>query len=255
MSRDFTSDLGSLLLNISPSITAPKGHKARKIVADAFYEYFTQNGPENASTLVRSRYENSVSHMIPTPDIARFEIGGAIAILVNTAPSIFWMVYSIYSEPELLRDCRKELEAILTTSKSLEGEIRHVIDMTAVKTHCRLLTSIFTETLRWRGIGLGVRQVLQDAVLDNGKYLLKKGSTVMMPARVLHSDPDLWGADVQDFQPRRFLKDSTTKHDPVAFRGFGGGTTLCPGRHFATTGILATVAMMILRYDINACDG
>ena len=43
--------------------------------------------------------------------------------------------------------------------------------------------------------------------------------------------------------------------NPVAFRGFGGETTLCPGRHFATTEILAFAAMMILRFDIEPVSG
>ncbi|KAI4114384.1 MAG: hypothetical protein LQ338_008016, partial [Usnochroma carphineum] len=40
-----------------------------------------------------------------------------------------------------------------------------------------------------------------------------------------------------------------------AFRAFGGGTTLCPGRQFATTEILATVVTMIMRYDFIPAEG
>jgi cytochrome P450 len=39
---------------------------------------------------------------------------------------------------------------------------------------------------------------------------------------------------------------------PAAFRAFGGGKTLCPGRHFATTEITALVAMLVARFDISA---
>lgn len=40
----------------------------------------------------------------------------------------------------------------------------------------------------------------------------------------------------------------------TAFCGFGGGTTLCPGRHLVTTEILAFVALIIVRFDIEPVD-
>ncbi|POS70492.1 hypothetical protein DHEL01_v211110 [Diaporthe helianthi] len=41
----------------------------------------------------------------------------------------------------------------------------------------------------------------------------------------------------------------------VAFRGFGGGTTLCPGRHFASTEILMFSALLVLRFDLRPVIG
>ena len=38
--------------------------------------------------------------------------------------------------------------------------------------------------------------------------------------------------------------------NPAAFRAFGGGTTLCPGRHFAATETLAVVTMFVMRYNM-----
>ncbi|KAK3945607.1 cytochrome P450 [Diplogelasinospora grovesii] len=42
---------------------------------------------------------------------------------------------------------------------------------------------------------------------------------------------------------------------PAAFRAFGGGKTLCPGRHFATNEILAFVSMIVLAFDLEPADG
>ena len=239
------------MVNVLPSLLAPKGHNGRKVVADAFYDYYIHKGHESGSTVARKRYDNGIEHKIPVIDIARYEVGGSIAFLVNTAPAAFWTLCSIYADSDLLQDCREELDAA-TTVVTDQDQIRRVVDITAVKTHCPLLASVFTETLRCRGIATSVRKVTQDTMLDE-KYLLKKDNVVMMPARVLHSDPELWGADVQEFQPRRFMKGN--KHNPAAFRGFGGGSTLCPGRHFATTEIFAAVAIFVLRYDMRACNG
>lgn len=91
---------------------------------------------------------------------------------------------------------------------------------------------------------------MEDTVLD-GKWLLKKDSMIQMPTRVVHTDTSLWGSDADDFNPRRFMKNSGSHKAPAAaFRVFGGGTTLCPGRHFATNEVLAVASMFIMRYDM-----
>jgi cytochrome P450 len=38
----------------------------------------------------------------------------------------------------------------------------------------------------------------------------------------------------------------------LALRPFGGGTTLCPGRHFATNEIMGGLAALLLRLEIEA---
>lgn len=99
-------------------------------------------------------------------------------------------------------------------------------------------------------MGTSIRQVMEDTILDD-KWLLKKGSMIQMPTRVVHTDTSLWGPDADDFNPRRFMKNLGSHRAPVAaFRVFGGGTTLCPGRHFATNEVLAVVSMFIMRYDM-----
>jgi hypothetical protein len=76
-----------------------------------------------------------------------------------------------------------------------------------------------------------------------------RGHTVLIPSTVQHSSPPAWGDNVNEFNYKRFLKPR--KHNPVAFRAFGGGATLCPGRHFASTEILAFASLILLRFDIK----
>ncbi len=64
------------------------------------------------------------------------------------------------------------------------------LDITSVKTYCSLLTSTFQEVLRHRSMGTSIRQVMQ----DNAE-------------RVIHKDPSVWGTGVDNFNPRRFMKD------------------------------------------------
>ena len=95
--------------------------------------------------------------------------------------------------------------------------------------------------------------VWHDTVLSD-QYLLKKDSIVQIPGALMHADATLWGSDVKEFNPRRFLK-GTTKYRPGAFRTFGGETRFCPGRHFATMETMSTVTIFVTRYEMGPKGG
>ena len=251
-----------ILVGVLPSITARKGIAGRAIVAQAFEQYFRAEGHKEGSILAKNRYEVAAKNGVALEDIARYEVGGAVAILTNTVPATFWTLFFIYSTPGLLDDIRNQVDSTVISSNDGDALLRSV-DITSLKQHCPLLISTFQETLRYCSIGTSVRQVMEDTVLD-GQWLLKEGSMVQMPGRIIHKDGSIWGADVDEFNPRRFMKDSHAqgsdygakkRPSPTAFRAFGGGTTLCPGRHFAMNEVIAVAAMFILRYDMVPTAG
>ena len=249
----------AFLIGFLPSVTAPQGLAGRGKLVKAFEHYLNTNGHEQASVLMKNRYEASAKNGVPVTDIARFEVGGSVAILVNTAPTVFWMLLLVYSHPGLVNDLRKEISQMMT-EQTRNGNIVRSLDITGLKTSCPLLTSTFQEVLRYRSMGTSVRQVMQDTLLDD-HWLLKKDCMIQMPSRVIHKDRAIWGSDVDDFNPRRFMKDEPQRTpggkrpNATAFRAFGGGTTLCPGRHFATNEILAVVTMCVMRYDMRPVKG
>ncbi|KAK3687885.1 hypothetical protein B0T22DRAFT_439466 [Podospora appendiculata] len=168
----------------------------------------------------------------PAEDIARFRNAGLFALIANTVPTAFWMVYRI-SRAVDVRD------GICT------------INVGQIKTACPTLVSTFQEVFLVHGMANSVRVATEDHHLDSGRYLIKKGGLVMMPASVQHHLRGIWGEDVDKFDHRRFIhREGEPRPNPAAFRGFGGGTTLCPGRHFATAEILVWTAMLLLRFDL-----
>jgi cytochrome P450 len=129
------------------------------------------------------------------------------------------------------------------------------LDVSRLKETSSLLVSILKEVLRYHGIGTSVRFVTQDHMLDD-KYLLKKGGIVMVHGPVQHTSVPAYGDNVNEFQHNRFVRSpGIKKPTPVAFRGFGGGSTLCPGRHFASTEFLAFAALMIAQFDFEPVEG
>ncbi len=245
----------SLIINILPSVTAKAGSTARSIVCKAFRFYFSEGHHLSGSILTRARVDYLTRFGVTLEDVAAFEGGGALALMANTYPITFWMLRYVYSKPEVLQECRDEIANITKPSKK-DGVSCSLIDVDAIKTSCPLLTSILQETLRYVGVGSAVRELTDNTLLD-GQWHLRKGMKVITPSNVLHTDKIIWGSDADVFQHRRFIgaEGRTKLLNPVAFRAFGGGTTLCPGRHFATTEILATAAMLIARFDIKPAIG
>ena len=233
-----------------PKITCPKGYAAREKLVAAFAKFYDTNGQETASHYIEEQSRISERYGFSNEDKARADAANAHAILANTTPTAFWTIYHIITNTEILEEVRTAVTPLLTITKNKEGVEQYEIDVTTI-TDIPILRSVFHESLRHYGNGAGARVITEDTLLDN-QYLLKKDAFVFMPNRTYHFDPSSWGPTVNEFDPHRFMK---TKTPLGAFRGFGGGVNLCPGRFFAMNGTLAMCAMLALRFDFKPVGG
>jgi cytochrome P450 len=110
---------------------------------------------------------------------------------------------------------------------------------------------MLNETLRYHSTVINIKQVQHDTTLAD-QYLLKKHAIVMIPGQSIHHNTDIWGSTANTFDHTRFLSADSKKHlsSTSAFRPFGAGVTMCPGRHFSTNVMLSLVAMVVLQYDV-----
>lgn len=252
---DFEPGIMVHMLQAWPSLLAPKSLHARdRRLIPAFEKYFAANGHLQGSLLVQCRYEHNTGHGLRGRDVAATEVGQMVASVTNSVSSAFWMVYHIFSHPAVLEECRGEVTRLVRTGEDDTDGTRS-IDLAKVKSCCPVLLSTWQETLRYVHINIAARVVMDDTTLDSGKWLLKKGSTVMTVATVQHTDPSVWGPTVRQFDHRRFLRVPGEKPkqriNPVAVRSFGGGTVLCPGRHFVSNEVMALAALLLLRFDLK----
>ena len=253
---DFDDDFKMLLLDVLPSITARKGHQARNIFANAFKEYFNNGGAEQASYIIKERLRVAQKYQLSIERFSRWDIGMHLAILVNAVPTCFWLAAHVLSDAELLADLRKEIAPLLKISEVSDDAPRTItMDITRFTQDCPLFISTFQEVLRTAGGLTSAKAVIEDTLIGHG-YLLKKGAIVLIPGKVIHNDPAIWGADAREFDPRRFLgvRHAESRY-AGAFRTFGGGATMCPGRHFARTELISFVAVLITAFDVNPAGG
>lgn len=116
---------------------------------------------------------------------------------------------------------------------------------------CPQVDAIWHETLRLAGWAASVRSVAEDVVI--GGKRMRKGNRVMVPHRLLHFDEDVFGENIDDWLPERWLETETGRKLPnsPSWRPFGGGKTKCSGRFLAKYFVTAFVASLLRRYDIE----
>lgn len=241
-----------MMLDILPqNIFFSQAVAGREQLVRSFAKYFADGGYKNGSAYIQKFTQHCISQQIPESDIPRFLLGTLFNNVANTIPAAFWVIYRIFSDKTVMEACRTEVSNAVTESSEAS-----TVDLTLVLNSCPLLLSTYHEVFRYYGLANSVRIVSEDHMLG-GQYLLKKGGLVMMSARAQHSNPAEWGANVKEFDYKRFAKtgDAEKRINPVAFRGFGGGTSLCPGRHFATSEILLLATLLLLRFDVQPKGG
>lgn len=237
-----------------------KGYKARSKLFEAFRQYF-QNMPDDTSMMIQEHQRIFTEGGIGEKDIYKMQANFSHAAYPNTAPTLFWAIYEIYSRPDLLSSIRHEISTN-AVRRSPDGSTS-ILDVAALKTNCPLLLSAYQETQRTRHTQVAFRMVTEDTLLD-GQYLLKKGNMLHMPAKPIHEDTNIWGPNATAFDPYRFVpppktaagETSTSKKIlPSYFLPWGAPPHLCPARQFVSTEILIVVALLALRVDLTPASG
>lgn len=255
-------DLVAYMMQIFPQWTARDAYYGIKNLTQGFKEYIENGRQAQAYELLQRRQQAHAELGISAAEQGRLEAIMALALNVNAGIVVFWFVNCIYSRPSLLAEIRDEIQTNALVASD-------TISFTALKDSCRLLNSVYRESMRLCAPMISSRYVLEDTLVAD-KYLLKKNSVVQIAGGVLHADREIWGPDADQFNPHRFLYNqsgSKTSVDgsvsgsrasqvhPAAYRAFGGGSSLCPGRHFAQIEILALAAVMVMGFDLEPPKG
>ena len=151
----------------------------------------------------------------------------------------FWIMAHILHTPALLDAIREETAPAVVDDSP---DIPYLLE------HCPRLEAIYHEVLRLQMSNSLMRHVTEPTLI--GGKLLQPGRNVLMPYRILHYDPAVWGADAAVFDADRFLRRKEMARDPN-YRPFGGGQHMCPGRFVAKQAIFAFVALTLSRFHVR----
>ncbi|KAE8359939.1 cytochrome P450 [Aspergillus caelatus] len=248
---EIEKNLNALMMDIAPWLFARKAWMGREYLANAFMEYFKESGHLESSQMVYTRWKTQHDAGATLEDIARLEIVMGLGILSNTVPTCFWVIFDIFSRPDLLKELREQIQQ---TSLSVDCDGLHTVDMAAVQDNCPLLLASLQETLRVRSNSAQLRVVHRETVLDES-WLITAGSVLVIPAALINKSESVWGPNANGFNPQRFMTEVPKKNKESAFLSFGLSPNMCAGRHLATGEIIALTVMLILQFDICPCEG
>ncbi|KAJ4988273.1 25-hydroxycholesterol 7-alpha-hydroxylase 1 [Stagonosporopsis vannaccii] len=251
--KDFVPGISHLLYSPFPALTARKALLARSRIVYAFKKYFETGGHLQAFHMIPEMHKINKGHGLSTEEAAKMEMATSLAMLSSGAVTCFWLLYHALSDQNLTSRIREELGLVTDMN---EVEQVKIVNLSAIKDHCPILLAVLNETLRYHSTVINIKQVQHDTKLD-GQYLLKKNGIVMIPGQSVHHSKDIWGPSADVFDYDHFISPTCKKNllSTSAFRPFGAGTTMCPGRHFSTNVILSLAVMVLLKFDVTPTDG
>ena len=110
------------------------------------------------------------------------------------------------------------------------------------------VNQILSETLRlWPTVSAFTRYPYDGAMV--GPYIMPKGSSITGFTIMLHRDPNVWGADAEEYNPDHFRPETRSQIPPNAFKPFGSGQRACIGRQFAMQEAMLVLGMLLQRFE------
>lgn len=108
------------------------------------------------------------------------------------------------------------------------------------------------ESLRkYSVVPLVARRTIEDLHLE-GRYLIPKGSSVLVNIQAVHHDPKYWPEPTR-FDPYRFLGNQII--EPFTFVPFIAGPRNCLGQHLALLESKMVIALLAQRYNFSLPKG
>ncbi|KAD3641969.1 hypothetical protein E3N88_31193 [Mikania micrantha] len=117
--------------------------------------------------------------------------------------------------------------------------------------HLKIINMILHEVVRLYPPGPVIKRMIhEETKVEN--LTLPPGTLLLLHLMLIHYDANLWGDDVNEFNPERFAKGaSKAAKEPSSYFPFGGGPRVCVGRTFALLEAKAALVMILRRFSFK----
>ncbi|KAI5927547.1 cytochrome P450 [Camillea tinctor] len=258
-------------MNPRPWRNRDQFHAMTRKYLESAWENFDWNGPDADADWephFGSRAAREIAKWMKETLSLETSAGLAAAFIfgtnANAVRMAMWGMIELIKDPSLYGAVREEINSnCLRLDPDTGARSLDAFKMLKLP----ILQSIYVETLRLHVSVNVTREVIESMPLDN--YNVERGALLQAPSQLAHHDETVWG-DAQhpasEFWAMRHItytkktdKSGNTTQTPEfnmagrvgAFFPYGGGISICPGRHFAKQGIIFTLGTLVSRFDID----
>ncbi|XP_061455312.1 cytochrome P450 3A29-like [Rhineura floridana] len=160
----------------------------------------------------------------------------------TTSSSLNFLSYCLATHPDVQQKLQEEIDEALPSQATPTYEA--VVQL-------EYLDMVVNETLRLYPPGGRIERVCKNTIEING-VTIPKGTVTMIPAFVLHRDPEYW-PEPEEYRPERFSKESREAIDPYVFLPFGAGPRNCIGMRFALLILKVAVVVLLQKFSFRPC--
>jgi len=115
--------------------------------------------------------------------------------------------------------------------------------------------AVILETFRLSSIVGALNHTATEDVRFHG-YDIPKGTMVFINLHANHHDPEIWGNDVEEYRPERFLSpDEATLLDHEGLMPFSTGRRKCLAESFARETLFLFAANLGLNFEVALPEG
>ncbi|KAK8043804.1 cytochrome p450 [Apiospora phragmitis] len=229
-----------------PTFLARKMQASRRRVLAGLKKYLQlpQEQREDDAWFVKAMESEMRALNMSDDDMAIATMTIYWAINTNSRKAAFWLLAYLLQTPSLIDVVREETAPMFRADGTFDFDYLHK--------SVPQLDSMWNEMLRLASFAASVRYITDDTIIGNKR--LRKGNRLIVPYRQLHMEEAIFGAPVDEFCHQRFL-DTPRLAQGNSFHPFGGGITMCPGRHIAKRAVFIFTAMVLRRFDLKLAEG
>ncbi|XP_056416274.1 cytochrome P450 3A4-like isoform X2 [Hyla sarda] len=160
----------------------------------------------------------------------------------TTSTTLMFLAYHLATHPDVQTKLQEEIDTFLPNKAPPTYE---------ALTQMEYLDAVLNENLRFYPAAGRIERVCKTTTEING-VTIPKGVVTVIPAFVLHRNPEIW-TDPEEFRPERFSKENRDTIDPYTFLPFGAGPRNCIGMRFALTNMKSVITLLLQNFSFRTC--
>ncbi|CAG8507788.1 3283_t:CDS:2 [Ambispora gerdemannii] len=163
----------------------------------------------------------------------------------TTAFTTFMALMLLLHHPEKFRVLMTEFNSLSSDKIPRHESLKHLT----------YLNAVINETMRLWPVATGgfSREAPKDMAI-NGTFV-PKGTQIIASVYSIHHSKEIWGADVEEFVPERWLNEKNKSNLNRHFYPFGGGSRLCIAMNFSLMEIRIALAALMINFEFDMVKG